>query len=196
MSITLTGKTIGQLTTLTGITEDTLFPVELSGTTYKIPYTKVKQFTHYLGEQYLGGIIFNLYTASDGQQHGHVVSLTETITSLQDPTSLVGADSTWDGATNTSLYTNSLAKTWVESLGEGWYIPSIDEINTVYNNRYHVNKAISALGSGTLLSNTLLYWSSTEDGINVAWSCNFDYGITSSSLNKTTALTVRAVKSF
>ncbi len=150
----------------------------------------------YLGEEFLGGIIFNLYTGSDGQQHGQVVSLTETITSLQNPASLVGADSTWDGATNTSLYTDSLAKTWVESLGEGWHIPSIDEINTVYNNRYHVNKAISALGSGTLLSNTLLYWSSTEDGINYAWSCNFDYGITSSSLSKTTALTVRAVKSF
>jgi hypothetical protein len=35
----LTGKTIGQLTLLTGITTDTLFAVELSGVTYHIPYS-------------------------------------------------------------------------------------------------------------------------------------------------------------
>lgn len=151
-------------------------------------------FTRYLGEQYLGGIIFNLYTGSDGQQHGHVVSLTETNTSLQNPPSSVGASSSWDGATNTSLYTNSLAKDWVESLGEGWYIPSIDEINTLYNNRYHVNKAISALGSGTLLSNTL-YWSSTEDNYFNTWTFYFNFGVAENS-NKNSTEYVRAVKSF
>ena len=35
----LTGKTIGELTLLTGITSDTLFAVELSGVTYHIPYS-------------------------------------------------------------------------------------------------------------------------------------------------------------
>jgi hypothetical protein len=35
----LTGKTIGQLALLTGITQDTLFAVELSGATYHIPYS-------------------------------------------------------------------------------------------------------------------------------------------------------------
>lgn len=35
----LTGKTIGQLALLTGITQDTLFAVELSGATYQIPYS-------------------------------------------------------------------------------------------------------------------------------------------------------------
>lgn len=153
---------------------------------------------HYLGEEYLGGIIFNLYTGSDGQQHGQVVSLTETSTSLQDPASLVGADSTWDGATNTSLYTNSLAKTWVESLGEGWYIPSIDEINTLYNNRYHVNKAISALGSGTLLSIENVYWTSTEYGVSGLYACEFNFaaGITDNKSKSTPGSYVRAVKSF
>ena len=37
----LTGKTIGQLTLLTGITQDTLFAVELSGLTYHIPYSSI-----------------------------------------------------------------------------------------------------------------------------------------------------------
>jgi hypothetical protein len=35
----LTGKTIGELTLLTGITSNTLFAVELSGVTYHIPYS-------------------------------------------------------------------------------------------------------------------------------------------------------------
>jgi uncharacterized delta-60 repeat protein len=37
----LTGKTIGQLTLLTGITQDTLFAVEFSGITYHIPYSSI-----------------------------------------------------------------------------------------------------------------------------------------------------------
>jgi len=36
---TLTGKTIGQLTTLSAITDNTLFPVEFSGKTFHIPYS-------------------------------------------------------------------------------------------------------------------------------------------------------------
>jgi hypothetical protein len=35
----LTGKTIGQLTYLSGVTSDTLFPVELSGDTYHVAYS-------------------------------------------------------------------------------------------------------------------------------------------------------------
>ena len=35
----LTGKTIGQLTYLSGVTTDTLFPVELSGDTYQLAYS-------------------------------------------------------------------------------------------------------------------------------------------------------------
>ena len=131
--------------------------------------------SHYLGEEYLGGIIFNLYTGADGLEHGHIVNLTETNTSLQDPTSLVGASSSWDGATNTNLYTNSLAKTWVESLGAGWYIPSIDELNILYNSRYYVNKSISTLG-GTALAKDNNYWSSTEYNDDNAWALYFDNG--------------------
>ena len=34
-----TGKTIGQLTYLSGATSDTLFPVEFSGVTYHVPFS-------------------------------------------------------------------------------------------------------------------------------------------------------------
>lgn len=55
----LTGKTIGQLTYLSNITTDTLFPVELSGETYHVAYSA---FTN---QNYNTGTyeeIFNMYT--------------------------------------------------------------------------------------------------------------------------------------
>jgi len=60
----LTGKTIGQLITLTGITIDTLFAVEYSGITYNIPFSTITQTfeTGYLplsGGTVTGVTVFN-----------------------------------------------------------------------------------------------------------------------------------------
>jgi hypothetical protein len=196
MSITLTGKTIGQLTTLTGITEDTLFPVELSGTTYKIPYTKVKQFTHYLGEQYLGGVIFNLYIGLDGLEHGQVVSLTQANKQWSSVTNTVtGANSTWDGQYNTNLIPNSQAKTWLESLGVGWYLPAIDELRILLDNRFFVNKSLSNIVGATTIPVLGSYWSSTEYDFLEAQFIHLGYSYTSS-IGKGNINSVRGVKSF
>lgn len=43
----LTGKTIGQLTYLSGVTTDTLFPVELSGDTYHVAYSAFTNANYY-----------------------------------------------------------------------------------------------------------------------------------------------------
>ena len=61
---------------------------------------------------------------------------------------------------NFNLINYSPAKTWVSSLGSGWYLPSIDELSLLFQNRYHANKGLSNV-SGTLISNNN-YWSSTE----------------------------------
>ena len=45
--MSLTGKTIGELALLSGITQDTLFAVELSGITYYIPYSGFSQSLNY-----------------------------------------------------------------------------------------------------------------------------------------------------
>ena len=45
--MSLTGKTIGELALLSGITQDTLFAVELSGVTYHIPYSGFLQSSSY-----------------------------------------------------------------------------------------------------------------------------------------------------
>ena len=56
----LTGKTIGQLTYLSGLTTDTLFPVELSGDTYHISYSA---FTN---SNYNEGTYDELYSFATG----------------------------------------------------------------------------------------------------------------------------------
>jgi len=119
--------------------------------------------THYLGEDYLNGIIFNLYIGSDGLQHGLVVSKTETSTTWGVNT-LVGADRTEDGAYNMNLMPTGAgtARTWVQSLGTSWYLPSIDELSLLWHSRYYVNKTARSIGSTLLTATNGAYWSSTE----------------------------------
>jgi hypothetical protein len=59
--MSLTGKTIGQLTYLSGVTTDTLFPVELSGDTYHIAYSA---FTN---SNYNEGTYDELYSFATGE---------------------------------------------------------------------------------------------------------------------------------
>ena len=119
-------------------------------------------FTHYLGEAFNGGIIYYLYKGSDGLEHGLIVSLTEsTNLAWQTSPTLVNANRTEDGVYNTNLMTNSPAKTYIQTLGAGWYLPSIDELGLLYYNRYSAQKSLRA-GGNTLLSNGDGYWSSTE----------------------------------
>jgi hypothetical protein len=45
--MSLTGKTIGELPILNDITEDTLFPVELTGTTYHTPFSSITEYLQF-----------------------------------------------------------------------------------------------------------------------------------------------------
>jgi hypothetical protein len=154
-------------------------------------------FTHYLGEAYLGGIIYYLYKGSDGLEHGLIVSLTESTAAWQTTASIVNANRTEDGAFNTNLMTGSPAKTYIATLGTGWYLPSIDELALLYYNRFTVQKALRA-GNNTLLSNKNTYWSSTEHDIgytSVAYIIDF-YSGSAGYIEKTGTFTVRGVRAF
>jgi hypothetical protein len=163
-------------------------------------------FTHYLGEAFNGGIIYYLYKGSDGLEHGLIVALTEAYYVWQVSGTLTGADRSEDGAYNTALMTGSAAATYVRSLGAGWYLPSIDELVLLYNNRYSAQKGLR-IGGNTLLllstfpnnynSNTPNYWSSTEYLQWNAYSLDFSTGIVNTSYkNQSTPGCVRAVRSF
>ena len=155
--------------------------------------------THYVGESYGGGIIFFLYKGSDGLEHGLIVALTEQAsTKWQNTGALVNATRTEDGVFNTALMTGSPAANYITSLGAGWYLPSIDELGLLYYNRYNVQKALRA-GSYTLLSNTAIYWSSTEYDATNAYGFIFGGGYGGGFNNgedKTNPFSVRGVRAF
>jgi hypothetical protein len=66
-----------------------------------------------------------------------------------------------------------------------WYLPSKDELDTLYLNR----AAIAGFASAA-------YWSSSEDGANVAWYEDFGNGVQGDSFGKHSTYLVRAVRRF
>jgi hypothetical protein len=155
---------------------------------------QVGGFSHYLGELYNGGIIFELYKGIDGLEHGLIVSLTESTQQWQTSVTLINANHTEDGAYNTALMIGSPAKNYIQTLGPDWYIPSIDELRLLYNNRYYIQKALRT-GGYTLLSNSE-YWSSTEHVATLAYVFYFNAGLSYDSNDKTWGAHVRGIKAF
>ena len=152
-------------------------------------------FTHYLGQAFNGGIIYYLYKGSDSLEHGLIVALTESTAVWQTTATLVNANRTEDGVYNTNLMTGSPAKTYIATLGTGWYLPSIDELGLLYYNRYSAQKGLRA-GGNTLLSNAANYWSSTEF-VAATHACTFDFfGGSASYRDKTDTRIVRGVRGF
>jgi hypothetical protein len=135
---------------------------------------------HYLGEEYLGGIIFSIYKGSDGVEHGLIVSKTEQNKNWQPGSkTTVNADRTWDGVYNTNLMpAESSAKSWVASLGAGWYLPSIDELNILWQNRFFVNNSSASGLTKLQYNNDPKYWSSTEKNTDNSFIINFQNGNT------------------
>lgn len=165
-------------------------------------------FTHYIGEEYGGGVIFHLWQDNAGVEHGLIVALTDQSTSQawSNVTSAAigtSAQSSWDGLSNSNSivgqagHTSSAAKLCLDLVsGEqsDWYLPSIQELNMLWNNYYTVTRALSQISGATQLSNSA-YWSSSEYSDNTASSFDFFYGYTYTSF-KHYASYVRAVRAF
>ena len=131
------------------------------------------------------GVVFEV--SADGR-HGKIVSMKQSTEGLQWATTerkfglfkseaerLIGADSERDGAYNMAKVKaisgwrdKYPAFKWCADLGEGWYLPSKEELKTfTLNDVVHdaVNRTLSARGCARLYNGGELdrYWSSTED---------------------------------
>lgn len=153
-----------------------------------------ENLTHKVGDEYLEGVIFYLYTGTDGAEHGLIVAKEERQhVRWQNKATLVHANSMTDGQENTKLLTFSPARTYVESLGEGWYLPSISELGLLWGRRKEVNATLSRVGQP--FSKTT-YWSSTEYVELSALDFDFNGGYSGGRSLKTHHFTVRAIKQF
>jgi hypothetical protein len=165
-------------------------------------------FTHYIGEQFGGGVIFNLWKDAQGNEHGSIVDIVDlassqlwsNISALEIGSS---AQSDWDGSNNSNAivlqngHIASAASLCFNSTNGGfsdWYLPSLQELNTLWNNYVHVSRSLSSItGASQLIKNN--YWSSSESDNSNAWAIAFFNGISFSN-SKTSALAVRAARNF
>jgi hypothetical protein len=132
-------------------------------------------FTHYIGEEFGGGVIFHLWKDSQGNEHGLIVDKTDLSSSQvwsNVDQALVGenAQSSFDGLSNSNAivnqigHTSSAAALCLNSTNGGqndWYLPSIDELFHLSNNRLTINKILPNIGGETIAFDRV-YWSSTE----------------------------------
>jgi hypothetical protein len=168
-------------------------------------------FTHYIGEQFGGGVIFHLWKDAQGVEHGLIVDITDLSTAQvwsNIQTTLIGASaqSSWDGLSNSNAIVGqaghtssaSAAALCLNSTNGGqsdWYLPSIDELSLLWHSRFNVNKSLSAFGGATVLPNLAGYWSSSEYIAGNAWYFGFLSGSASGG-GKGDSNYVRAVRAF
>ena len=164
-------------------------------------------FIHWIGQEFGGGVIFHLFKDAQGVEHGLIVDKTDLSTNVWSNVNQIeivpSAQSSWDGLSNSNAivgqagHTSSASALCLNLTNGGqsdWYLPSVQELNMLWNNYYTVARSLSQISGATQLQQAA-YWSSTETGANGAWSCNFYNGF-ASSLNKGDAAYVRAVRAF
>jgi len=174
------------------------------------------EYTYEIG-QYVasqGGVIFHRY--KDGTtEHYLVVAVTTTTggarwdDNIMFP--LLGASSSWDGTSNYTLIsaaTGSQLSSAANAINyyntvapvTGWYLPAVDEVNLLFNNRFNINRTLSGNSSfGTVPGASEIayniYWTSTEVSNSQARAFEFISG-TVTSVNKSTSYYVRAIRKF
>jgi hypothetical protein len=130
-----------------------------------------------IGERYNGGVIFHLWLDSEGKQHGLIVedvAVRGTQALSTDTTNASSGTSFIDGKANTNLFiplstSVSAIKTISDSTEGGyddWYLPSVQEMLTLYTNLYEVNKTL------TNKITSVAYWTSTEATASNAYNFN------------------------
>ncbi len=195
--------------TIMGTTQLLSVPYALHAKTAE-SITGVGSGSRYVGELYGGGVVF---WVDHTRQHGLIVSMVDLSTSQawsNIASTLIGTTNDWDGANNTTAiieqsgHTSSAAKLCTNytnaDYGTGtysdWYLPSVAELNHIWNNFYEVQKALTNDGNpDTTPIARSWYWSSSEHTSNNAWNFYLNNGNASSNI-KYNFNRVRAVRAF
>ena len=166
-----------------------------------------------IGDVVNNGVVFHIFESDEsgfvsGEIHGLVVAFSDVATSVewgcfgQDlpnvpnvqifPPVGQGAE-IGDGISNTNAILldcpGAPAALAARSLGEDWFLPSINELNQMYINK----TTLEGVSGFTAFSD--YYWSSTEFGSSSAWGQFFDNG-DQININKSFPSPVRAVRAF
>ena len=148
------------------------------------------------------GIVFVVY---DGGYHGKIVSVDESYEqwavipvwqNAANATSKGGGMSNMNKIKRLPNWKSSYpAFAWCASLGEGWYLPAVDELELIYQNKSIINRRLNERGYGEFLDD--FHWSSTEkmDDSDCAWFVDMFDGLTDFNL-KYFDYSVRAVSAF
>ena len=159
---------------------------------------KIYKVGDYYNDGVKEGVVFEV--SADGR-HGKIVSMKQSVGRLQwlsdnaEQKRLIGADSETDGVYNMTKVkarpdwqSKYPAFKWCADLGEGWYLPSKEELRTIYNHKDKLNSNLTDKLSGW-------YWSSKEYNEFCAWGVKVGSGFTGSN-NKYDNYYVRAVSAF
>lgn len=161
------------------------------------PTEKIYKVGDYYNDGVKEGVVFEV--TPDGR-HGKIVSMTTSVlqwtSDKVERKRLIGANSRTDGVANMAVVkaidgwqSKYPAFKWCADLGEGWYLPAIEELKVVYKNRDKLNSKLT-----DKLSNW--YWSSTECNKFCAWLVSMYYGYADGNLGKYSNFYVRAVAKF
>ena len=168
----------------------------------------VYQIGDYYNRNGKQGVVFEVW---DGGRHGKIVSLDDTYVSWDARVewtgskyingTKTGANSWSDGKANTDKIMSRsdskyfVAFVWCCKKGDDWYLPAVDELKAIYNNKSTINSTLAEHG-GTRFYNW--HWSSTEADEKTefcAWYVRMNDSYTISS-NKSLNYYVRAVSAF
>lgn len=144
--------------------------------TTPVSQSKVWQVGDYYNVNGKEGVVF--WVDASGR-HGKIVSMTELgrlvwSSDKKEQRRLIGADSKTDGAKNLAVVkripdwqSKYPAFKWCAELGEGWYLPAIEELKLFTSNDVihdKVNRTLSQHGRKPLTNKGIdyWYWSSTE----------------------------------
>jgi hypothetical protein len=161
--------------------------------------------SHYIGEEFGGGVIFHLWKDNNGIEHGLIVDLVNLSESeyWSNVTDQFGQYSKWDGSNNSLAivsqvgHTNSAAALCLNSANGGqndWYLPSILELKLLWDNYFHVSKTFSQIPGATNLDDLSLWSSSGFEPLILAM--DFYAGNIQDSDITTNSGWVRAIRAF